>query len=55
MMVDGMLGPIELAHPPYKHEMIYEDHAGAPALKRSGKDEPAAPLADIVEWLKGVP
>ena len=35
--------------------MIYQGYVGAPALKRSGKDEPAALLADIVEWLNGPP
>src|SRR5438067_10973290 len=37
MVVDGRVEPLELAHPPYKDKLTYEDVVGLRGLERLGK------------------
>ncbi len=39
LVLEGVLGPLELAHLPYRHEMTYEDYLGLRGYKRMGKEK----------------
>ena len=52
LIVDGVLGPMELAHLPYKNGRTYEDYVGLAGLKRLGKKKWRRHVADVVAQLE---
>jgi len=52
MIVDGILEPMEVAHPPYKKGRTFEDYLGLRGLKRMGKKKWRRYVAAVVEELK---
>jgi polyphosphate glucokinase len=52
LIMDGVLGAMELAHLPYKHGKTFEDHVGAAALKRKGEKKWKKSVMDVVARLK---
>ncbi|HEU5481209.1 MAG TPA: ROK family protein [Candidatus Tumulicola sp.] len=51
LIVDGVVEPMELAHPPYK-KATYEDYVGERALKRFGKKKWSKKVAAVVAALR---
>lgn len=52
LIMDGVLGPLELAHLPYKNGRTYEDYVGIRGLERLGKKKWRRHVFDVVEKLK---
>lgn len=51
MIVDGVLGPMELGHLPYRKHGTFEDYVGAAGLARLGKKKWKKTVADVVARL----
>src|SRR5437879_8695928 len=51
-MSDGVLGPTELAHLPYKKGRTFEDYVGIRGLQRLGKARWRECVLDVVERLR---
>jgi polyphosphate glucokinase len=52
MIMDGAVGPLELAHLPYRDGYTYEDCVGMRGLRRLGEDAWREQVKDVVERLK---
>jgi len=49
LILDGMVGPLEIAHLPYRKGRSYEDYLGEAGMKRVGKRKWHAYVFDVVE------
>ncbi len=52
LIVEGVLGPLELAHLPYMKGRTYEDYLGLRGLEKMGKKKWRRHVFDVVELLK---
>lgn len=52
LIMEGVLGPLELAHLPYKKGRTYEDYVGKRGLEKMGKKKWRRHVFDVVEHLK---
>lgn len=52
LIVEGVLGPLELAHLPYKKGCTYEDYVGLRGLEKMGKKRWRRHVFDVVQLLK---
>jgi polyphosphate glucokinase len=52
LIVEGVVGPMELAHLPYRNGRTYESYVGNPGLKRLGKRKWKHHVLRIVSQLK---
>jgi len=51
LIMEGVLGPLELAHLPYRKGCTYEDYVGEAGLERHGKKKWRRHVADVVKRL----
>ena len=51
LIVDGVVAPMELAHPPYRKGRTYEESVGKAALERVGKKKWRRRVADVTRRL----
>jgi hypothetical protein len=52
LILDGVLGPMELAHLPYKKGRTYEQYLGTASLKRCGRKRWTRYVFEVTERLK---
>jgi polyphosphate glucokinase len=52
LILDGVLGPTEIGHLPYKHGRTYEDYVGERGRKKRGGRKWRKDVAAVVEQLK---
>jgi polyphosphate glucokinase len=52
LILDGMVGPLEIAHLPYRKARSYEDYLGEAGMKRVGKRKWQGYVFDVVERFK---
>jgi polyphosphate glucokinase len=52
LILDGMVGPLEIAHLPYRKGRSYEDYLGEAGMKRVGKRKWQGYVFDVVERFK---
>jgi len=48
-IMDGVIGPMEIAHLPYKKGRTFEDYLGSRGLKRRGEKKWRKSVADVVQ------
>lgn len=49
LILDGVIGPLEIGHLPYKKGKSYEEYVGAGGLERMGRRKWQATVFDVVE------
>jgi polyphosphate glucokinase len=52
IVIDGVVGPMELGHLPYKNGKTFEEYVGAAALKRLGRKKWQRHVAEAVTLLR---
>src|ERR1700693_1806466 len=52
LIMEGVLGPLELAHLPYRKGCTYEDYVGLRGLEKMGRKKWRRHVFDVVELLK---
>jgi len=52
LILDGVIGPLEIGHLPYKKGKTFEEYVGIAGLKRLGKSKWQATVFDVVERLR---
>jgi polyphosphate glucokinase len=52
LIIDGVVGPLELAHLPYKKKKTFEDYVGARGLDRLGKKRWQRAVEDVAKRLQ---
>ena len=52
LIIDGVVGPLELAHLPYKKKKTFEDYVGARGLDRLGKKRWQRTVEDVASRLQ---